>query len=114
MVNKLEELIEQHYKTHKEPGFYAEQLGCSLKKINEVLKLQHNTSISQMVQDRLQREAVRLVKGTKMSMKEITYELGIRDPAYFNRRFKQLTGDTPLKYRRKHKANYSFHATIEK
>ncbi len=36
-----------------------------------------------------------------MTVTRIAFQLGFRDLSYFNRRFKQLTGETPTQYRRR-------------
>jgi AraC-like DNA-binding protein len=47
-------------------------------------------------------EAERKIVFTDLSTKEIAYETGFSDPAYFNRFFKQQTTLTPHEFREKH------------
>ncbi|MBO9659063.1 MAG: helix-turn-helix domain-containing protein, partial [Chitinophagaceae bacterium] len=46
-------------------------------------------------------EAKRLLTYSSMTVKEIAYDLGYEDPAYFNRLFANKTGDTPVAFRKK-------------
>jgi len=46
-------------------------------------------------------EAKRLLLFTTASASEICYELGFKDPAYFNRFFSRQTGLSPGDYRRR-------------
>ena len=43
--------------------------------------------------------AKELIKSSNLSFKEISYKLGLVNPYYFSRLFKQKEGITPSKYR---------------
>ena len=43
-----------------------------------------------------------LLAGTDMPIRDISVQVGYYDPGSFIRRFKQVTGETPLQYRREH------------
>lgn len=43
-----------------------------------------------------------LIEETDMTLKEICYKVGYRDPNYFSRVFKKITGVSPMDYRRYH------------
>lgn len=45
--------------------------------------------------------AKNLLRGTNMTIADITYEIGYSDPSYFYKMFKQKYGETPLHYRKK-------------
>jgi len=45
------------------------------------------------------KHAKEMLKNTKNSISSIAEQVGFKDPAYFNRAFKRITGLTPLKYR---------------
>jgi AraC family 4-hydroxyphenylacetate 3-monooxygenase operon regulatory protein len=49
--------------------------------------------------DRLIQEARRLLSFSSVSITEIGYELGFKDPAYFARFFRKNAGVTASKYR---------------
>nr|WP_306792942.1 AraC family transcriptional regulator [Neobacillus paridis] len=42
------------------------------------------------------------MKSPEKSLKEICFDAGYKDPNYFCRVFKKITGDTPTEYRHKH------------
>jgi AraC-like DNA-binding protein len=44
--------------------------------------------------------AIPFLISSDLSIKEITFEIGYNDTRYFSRLFKELTGKTPVKYRR--------------
>jgi len=49
---------------------------------------------------RIVTHACRLMQETALSNKEIAYQLGFADECHFSHRFKQLTGRSPLQFRR--------------
>ena len=44
--------------------------------------------------------AKELLSSTSLTIREISAQVGYYDPGSFIRRFKQVTGETPLQYRR--------------
>jgi len=54
------------------------------------------------LKDRILLEAKRLLIHTTLSAKEIAYDLGYEDPAYFNRLFSKKIGDAPNVFRKKY------------
>ncbi|MNJ47324.1 HTH-type transcriptional regulator YesS [compost metagenome] len=44
-------------------------------------------------------EAKKLIVERRLSLKEICFEVGYKDPNYFSRVFKKMTGITPSEYR---------------
>jgi AraC-like DNA-binding protein len=100
LMRKLVKLIEQEFKHNKTPRYYAEKLNFSERRINRMLKREKNITLHELIQLRIHREAVELIIETHMSVKEISYELGVLDPCYFSRCFKKISGIQPLKFRR--------------
>ena len=52
-----------------------------------------------LVWERQAQEARRLLRHSGMSINEIGYELGFKDPGYFSRFFSQQVGMSPREYR---------------
>ena len=98
-VRKLELLIEQNFKEHKEVDFYAGELHISSRHLNNIIFEKTGKSISLMIHDRILIEAKRQLLHSEKTVAEIAYELGFGDKAYFHRYFKKLTGKTPLGFR---------------
>lgn len=46
-----------------------------------------------------------MLADTQMPVTEIGYVCGLGSPSYFGKVFRELTGDTPLQYRRKWQNN---------
>ena len=102
ILEKLDSLIETHFKENKRELFYAQQLGISIKSINRVLRLYKQVTLNRYIKDRIHAEAISLLIGTYMSIKEIAYELGYSEPGYFNRIFVQKEFLTPKVFRSIH------------
>lgn len=88
-------LLEDHYIAERNIQFYADKLGISTKRLNQVLKEVLNQTSVQLLHDRLILEAKRQIIHSDNSIKEIAWVLGFKDRPYFSRFFKVHTGQTP-------------------
>jgi AraC-like DNA-binding protein len=57
---------------------------------------------NEIIKNRIILEAKRLLVHTDMKAKEIAYNLGYEDPAYFSRLFFIKTGESPSSFRTKY------------
>jgi AraC-like DNA-binding protein len=92
-------LIDKFYKEEKLVGFYASHLHISANYLNILCKTHLKTSATKLIQERVLLESKRLLHSTDLSIKEIAYELGFVDHAYFSNFFKGQTGITPTQFR---------------
>ncbi len=88
-------LLEEHYLEQRKIEFYAEQLGMSAKRLNQVLKDKLQKTGIQILHDRLTLESKRRIIHSGETLKEIAWQLGFKDRSYFSRFFKIQTGLTP-------------------
>jgi len=98
---KLQHLLEKNYRDQHLPSFYADELGVSFKRLNEISRQNTGLNVSMIIRDRLLLEAKRLLLHTDHSIKEIGYFLGFDDPAYFNRFFRKNEQMSAGSFRRK-------------
>lgn len=98
-VIKVLQLIEQHFKEHQPVSFYADQIGLTPKRTNEILKEILGVSISQLCNQLLLLESKRALYNGILSVKEIAYQLGFSDQSYFSRFFRKHAGSTPEQFR---------------
>lgn len=82
------------------PAFFAAQLNVTTSHLNDCVKSVTGMSLTQSIQNTMLLEAKRNLYYTNNTIKEVAYELGFEDHAYFSRLFKKLTGTTPLAFRR--------------
>jgi len=99
-------LVEEHYAEHWPVPRYAEALGLTERRLNRLCRTLVNRSAFEVVQDRLLLEARRRLIYIAAPVSLLAYELGFQDPAYFNRFFKKLTGETPAAFRKRERGGY--------
>lgn len=94
-------LVEERFTEHWPVPRYADALGITESRLNRLCRTLVDRSAFEVTQDRLLLEARRRLIYIAAPVSMIAYELGFQDPAYFNRFFKKLTGETPAAYRRR-------------
>lgn len=95
--------LEIHFREKHNVADYAELLHIAPKTLTHKFKNLKLESPNQFIINRILLEAKRLLFYTDKPVKEIAYDLGYEDPAYFNRLFTNKTGSTPANF----KKNYS-------
>jgi len=99
LVSSFITLIEKHFKQTHSVAEYADKLFITPKSLSKRLKTMGYPTPTQMIRDRIMLQAKRSLRYSDESIKEIAYDLGFEDPAYFTRLFKKETGIAPLAYR---------------
>jgi AraC family transcriptional activator of pobA len=94
------ELVSNYYKTEHLVVAYADKLKISPKQLLLKLCKQGVNKPHNIIKKRLMQEAKKLLVLTNKPIKEICYEMGFDDPAYFARFFKKNAGMTALKFRK--------------
>jgi len=98
-------LVDSHYKKKHTVADYADLLLVPSKTLTQKFKRLNLLQPNEVIKNRIILEAKRLLAYSGMSSKEIAYELGYDDPAYFSRLFFIKTGDTPSGFRTKYLAS---------
>ncbi|MET3504106.1 DNA-binding response regulator [Halalkalibacter oceani] len=92
--------IEEHY---SDPDLsldvVAQAVGRSTAYYSHLLMKRQGNSFRQLLANKRMNEAKRLLHSDELSIKEIAYEVGFRNPSYFTRQFKEMTGVSPREYR---------------
>jgi len=99
-VRRLELLVEEHFREIKLPGKYAEMMFISERSLNRVCRSILNRSVSEIISDKIILEAKRMLIYTKLTVTEISAELGYLDNSYFTRLFRKKTGQTPVDFQK--------------
>jgi AraC family transcriptional activator of pobA len=94
-------LLEEQYFNNHNFASYASQLSIHSRKLADIIKVYSGKAAKQLILERTLLEAKRMLTYTDQSLKEITFDLGYEDPAYFSRIFKNYTGSTPLEYKKR-------------
>lgn len=92
-------LLRQHFKVHKLPSFYAEQLHISVPYLNQAVRQTTGMPVSYWIHAEIIMEAKRMLFHTNLSSKEIAFSLGFDDHTYFTRFFTKKAGATPIIFR---------------
>ncbi|UYQ92981.1 helix-turn-helix transcriptional regulator [Chitinophaga horti] len=98
-VLQLRHILEQHFRKEHQAAFYADAVALTPKRLSEITKDAVGKTVTEMLHDRLVLEAKRQLAYSQRSVKEICYELGFEDPAYFSRFFRNHTGYSPHDFR---------------
>ena len=103
-TRKFSQLVELHFKSKHTVADYAVILSVSPKNLHKRITQNGNAAPNDLIKQRIILEAKRLLAHTSLSVKEIGYELGYDDPAYFVRLFIKQTGTSPVEFRKQYKS----------
>jgi AraC-like DNA-binding protein len=98
-VYEFKKKLEGMYSNSRTVNYYADQLGITPRKLNQVTFNFCGVSAKQLIEDRVLLETKRLLVHTKLTIKEIGHSLGFNDPTNFNKFFKRYIKLTPLEFR---------------
>ncbi len=96
------QLMEQNYQNQIEVHFYAERLGISSRRLNQIVKEKLGLSAHQIIQQRRLTEIKRELQNKNQTLKEIAYQYHFNSAVSFNRFFKRYTHISPLEFRNQH------------
>jgi AraC-like DNA-binding protein len=99
LFRKFKIAVEHNYKTKHTVQDYAIQFKTQARTLNAVSRKYANKSALEMIQERIILEAKRRLYHDSTTIKELGYELGFDDPAYFTRFFKKNVGRAPQHFK---------------
>lgn len=105
-IIRFKQLIEENFTKEKNVSPYAEMLNMNPSCLNELSKRITGITAGELIRNRVIDETKKLLYSSRMSGKEIAYELGFDDPAYFSRFFKKYTGTTLKEFRDNSRKKY--------
>lgn len=100
LTDRFRELIAANYKTNQSVADYASILNVTPNHLTKSVKAVTGKPPTQWIDELVVLEAKVLLYQGRLTISEISYELGIEDPSYFGRMFKKYTGLTPTDFRR--------------
>jgi AraC family transcriptional regulator, transcriptional activator of pobA len=98
---RLRHLVDLHFRDNWKIERFARELRSTQHLIDKAAHAGFGVPTKQLLTQRRMLEARRLLQFTIRPVEDIAYELGFKDPAYFNREFKKSTGDAPGVWRAK-------------
>ncbi|WP_031501043.1 helix-turn-helix domain-containing protein, partial [Bryobacter aggregatus] len=99
MLRQLQELVETHFRQQRSPSKYAEFLAISPKALARLVKTHLHKTLTELIRERILKQAKWELLHTRKPVKEIALELGFEDIFYFSRMFKRGTGCSPTFFR---------------
>jgi len=93
------QLLNKHFIEESSLQFYANEMNVSIDQLGQICKKAVGWSPKAIMQEKLLREAKRLLLFDAMSVKEISYHLGFTEPTNFVKFFQQHTNTSPKNFR---------------
>lgn len=90
--------VETHLTEQHSIHSIAEKLNVTTSSLYGIVKENSGVSPKEFITNRLILEAQRKLHYSRLSVKELAYELGFNDPDYFSRLFKKSTGKSVSNY----------------
>lgn len=100
-VMAFKNLLEQAYKSQKQVGYYARHGNLTEKRLNLFTTNILGKTPKEVIDERVMLEAKRILVHTAISIKEIGYQLGFKEPTNFIKYFRKHSGLTPTEFREK-------------
>ncbi|TXD49929.1 helix-turn-helix domain-containing protein [Polaribacter sp. IC073] len=97
---KFQNILEEDYSKTKKVYDYANKLGFSAKKLNTVVKFIANKSAKEFIDDTVIIKVKRLLLQYDLSIKEIAFKVGFKEPTNLFKYFKKHTKFTPEQFRK--------------
>jgi AraC family transcriptional regulator, transcriptional activator of pobA len=94
-LDRFRQLVELHYRQHRDLDFYAGALGLTRRTLSRLTAARLGCSPMDLIHRRLALEAQRLLRYTNATAAQVASELGFDDPSYFSRFYQRLTGKRP-------------------
>ena len=96
-------LIDLNFKKEHSVTYYGERLGLSPKSISKHFQKIGVNTPSDYIKNRIVLEAKRQLIYSDHTVKQIAYDLGFNDPAYFTRFFTKAATKSPLQFKKDYK-----------
>lgn len=99
LIVRFFERLRSDLHRHRTAEYYADQLGCSYKHLNQTCQKVLNASAKSLIDYAVILEIKRLLATTDHSLKQIADEFHFEDDSNFLKYFKQRTKQTPRHFR---------------
>jgi len=106
LVRRFQQEVEQHHHEWSLLEPYARVLGVTVNHLNDVFREETGTSAGEHIRQRRLLDAKRLLLHSSLSVAEICFRLGFKDPSYFGRFFRRYEEISPAEFRVKIREKY--------
>jgi AraC-like DNA-binding protein len=101
-VKGFVELVDSHFRIHRNVDYYAQQLCVTSGHLNSLVKDYFGIGAKKYILNKNILEAKRLLLHTDMNVEEVASSLCYDNCNYFIKTFVQYSGKTPLQFRKEH------------
>lgn len=102
IIFDLKEVIDEHFKENWSVQQFVTNIDHEYYSIQQLVKNRLGLTIKNLAQRKIIIESQKDIALTDKPIQEVAYDMGFKDPAYFNRFFKGQTQLTPAKFRQKY------------
>ncbi|GAA0894455.1 hypothetical protein GCM10009122_41360 [Fulvivirga kasyanovii] len=99
IIFDVKDIVDSQYRNHLRNDEIVKLLDQYDLNAQAIYTQKVGVTISKMLANKRLTESKKEISFTDKSIKEIAYDFGYKDPAYFNRVFKSNTGHTPAEFR---------------
>lgn len=99
LLQRFQAEVENRFREQLSIAAYAKLLGVSAGHLNDIVRQLTARTAGELVQSRELLESKRLLMHSELSVSEIAYHLGYKDPSYFARVFRKATAQSPADFR---------------
>lgn len=101
------QLLNLHYKEHREVGFYADKMNMTAKYMTTLVKKASGKPALKWIEDYVILEAKAQLSSTVNTIQQIAFDLNFPSQSLFGRYFKRAVGMSPSDYRASHRVSQS-------
>lgn len=106
LVRQFQQLVEERFQEWQGLAPYAKALGVTANHLNDVVREATGSAAGSLIRARRLLDAKRLLMHSDLSISEVGYRLGFRDPSYFSRFFRRYESATPAEFRSRIREKY--------
>ena len=105
IAQRFRQIVEMRYRENLSVDDFAMRLGVTRAQLHSACLKGFGRPPNRLVNERRAIEARIRLRETAQSVEEIAFSLGFKDPSYFNRFFRRMTGASPGEFRRSSRAS---------
>ncbi|MBO4803819.1 MAG: helix-turn-helix transcriptional regulator [Muribaculaceae bacterium] len=99
IVTLFLQCVHENYREHRDLGFYADQLGLSLKYMSHVVYEHTGRHPSQWIKDYVILDAKTMLSSGRYTVQQVAEELNFPNQSFFGKYFKEAVGISPKKWK---------------
>ena len=99
IVSRFLQCVQENYREYRDLGFYAKQLGLSLKYMSRVVFEQTGRHPSKWIKDYVILDAKAMLRSGQYTVQQVADALHFPNQSFFGKYFKETVGVSPKKWR---------------